>query len=102
MSKVAEVKGRLPNVFSMNPNPFITSFNRVTRVIRVDHAECPEFWLTIPLELVDLKGRLPNVNSMNPNPFIASFNLESRVIRVDHAECPEFWLTIPMDSVVKK
>ncbi len=102
MSANKEVTGRLPNVISRNPNPFITSYNRVTRVIRVDHADCPEFWLTIPLDLVDIKGRLPNVISRNQSPFTTSFNRESRVIRVDHVECPEFWLTIPMNSVVKK
>ena len=102
MSANKEVTGRLPNVISRNPNPFITSYNRVTRVIRVDHTDCPEFWLTIPLDLVDIKGRLPNVISRNQSPFTASFNRESRVIRVDHVDCPEFWLTIPMNSVVKK
>ena len=45
------VKGRLPATVS-GPTGFVTRYDPVTRVIRVDHVACPEFWLTIPLDSV--------------------------------------------------
>jgi len=47
-----EVVGRLPNVVTRSRTGFVTRFDPDTRVIRVDHVDCPEFWLEIPLDSV--------------------------------------------------
>ncbi len=47
-----EVEGRLPNVIMRNRHGFITRYDPETKTIRVDHVDCPEFWLEIPLDSI--------------------------------------------------
>jgi hypothetical protein len=47
-----DVIGRLPNVLRSGQNGFITRYDPENRIIRVDHVDCQEFWMEIPLDSI--------------------------------------------------